>query len=74
MLDRTTKLAVTATTHCLIGCGLGETLGMVITNAPHRKVGPAIIISVMLAFVMGYSLTLWPLLRQGLGHAVVHHH
>lgn len=54
-----------ATGHCLIGCGIGEVLGMVITNAPHRKAGYSIVVSVILAFGFGYALTIWSLLRSG---------
>ena len=54
-----------ATSHCLIGCGIGEVLGMVITNAPHRKAGASIVVSIALAFVFGYALTIWSLMRSG---------
>ena len=56
-----------ATTHCLIGCGIGEVLGMVITNSPHRKAGMSIVVSIILAFIFGYALSMRPLLRSGLG-------
>ena len=65
-LDQSTRTAIMATSHCLMGCGIGEVLGMVITNAPHRKTGPAIIVSVVLAFFFGYLLSLIPLLRSGM--------
>lgn len=54
-----------ATSHCLIGCGIGEILGMVITNAPHRKAGASIFVSIVLAFIFGYTLTIWSLTRSG---------
>lgn len=54
-----------ATTHCLIGCGIGEVVGMVITNSAHRKAGWSIVVSVALAFVFGYALTIWSLVRSG---------
>lgn len=54
-----------ATAHCLAGCGIGEVLGMVITNAPHRKAGASILVSIALAFVFGYALTIWSLMRSG---------
>lgn len=37
---------------------------MVITNAPHRKAGWSIVVSVGLAFVFGYALTIWSLSRN----------
>jgi len=55
-----------ATAHCLIGCGIGEVLGMVLTNAPHRKTAPSLIVSIILAFLIGYSLSLRPLLKSGM--------
>jgi hypothetical protein len=58
-------MAVMATGHCLIGCGIGEVLGMVITNSPHRKAGMSIVVSIILAFVFGYALTIWSLVRSG---------
>lgn len=60
------RLAAQATTHCLIGCGIGEVLGLVIGTALGWTTAPTIILAVALAFVFGYSLTLWPLTRSGL--------
>ena len=58
-------MAVTATAHCLIGCGIGEVLGMVVTNSAHRKAGASIVVSIILAFIFGYALTIWSLVRNG---------
>lgn len=66
-IDPATKTAMMATGHCLIGCGIGEVLGMVVTNAAHRKAGMSIVVSVALAFVFGYALTIWSLVRSGVG-------
>jgi hypothetical protein len=57
------KMAVTATTHCLIGCGIGEILGMVLGAAFNWSNLTTVITSIVLAFIFGYSLTLLPLLR-----------
>lgn len=65
ILDKATKTAMMATAHCLIGCGIGEVLGMVVTNAPHRKAGLSIVVSIVLAFVFGYALTIWSLVKNG---------
>jgi hypothetical protein len=62
----TNRLAVRATTHCLIGCGIGEVLGMVIGTALGWEALPTIALAVALAFLFGYSLTLWPLLSSGM--------
>ena len=57
------RLALQATTHCLTGCAIGEVLGMVIATALGWGNAASIAISVALAFVFGYSLTLGPVLR-----------
>ena len=59
------RLAVSATLHCLTGCGIGEVLGLVIADALGWTTVPAIALAVVLAFIFGYSLTLQPLLRGG---------
>jgi Domain of unknown function (DUF4396) len=61
-----TRLAVTATLHCLTGCAIGEVLGMVIGTAAGLDNWTTVALSVVLAFVFGYSITMSPLLRAGL--------
>jgi hypothetical protein len=61
------RLALSATLHCLTGCGIGEVLGMVIGTALGWGNLPTIALAVALAFAFGYALTLVPLLRAGLG-------
>ena len=61
------RLALSATLHCLTGCGIGEVLGMVIGTAHGLGNLPTIALAVALAFAFGYALTLLPLLRAGLG-------
>jgi len=55
--------AVSATLHCLTGCAIGEILGMVIATALGLSNAPSIVISILLAFLFGYGLTVRPLLR-----------
>jgi hypothetical protein len=57
------RSAFQATTHCLTGCAIGEVLGMVIATALDWGNAASIAISVVLAFLFGYSLTLGPVLR-----------
>lgn len=60
------RLAARATTHCLIGCAIGEVLGMVIGTALGWTDLATIVLAVFLAFVFGYSLTIWPLVASGM--------
>lgn len=60
------KTAASATLHCLTGCAIGEVLGMIISTALAWSAGPSIAISVVLAFIFGYTLSIIPLLRHGL--------
>src|SRR4051794_29302335 len=61
-----TRLAVSATLHCLTGCAIGEVLGMVIGTALGWPNLATVVLSVALAFLFGYSLTIAPVLRSGL--------
>ena len=58
--------AARATLHCLTGCAIGEVLGMVIAAALGLGTTTSIVLSVALAFLFGYALTLRPLLAAGL--------
>jgi hypothetical protein len=60
------RLALSATLHCLTGCGIGEVLGMLVGTALGWGNLPTIALAVGLAFAFGYALTLVPLLRAGL--------
>ncbi len=61
-----TRLAVSATLHCLTGCAIGEILGLVLATWWGWSNGPSIALAVGLAFLFGYSLTIAPMLRAGL--------
>jgi Domain of unknown function (DUF4396) len=65
------RLALTATTHCLTGCAIGEVLGMVLGTAFHWSNSATIVVSVVLSFLFGYGLTVRPLLASGLTTPVV---
>ena len=62
-----TRSAVQATLHCLTGCAIGEVLGMVLATAFGWGNALSIAVSIVLAFVFGYSLTIRPVLRAGVG-------
>jgi len=57
------RLALSATTHCLSGCAIGEVLGLVIGSALGWGTAATIALAVVLAFFFGYLLTLLPLMR-----------
>jgi hypothetical protein len=61
-----TNVAVAATLHCLTGCAIGEIAGMAIGTALGLANSTTVVLSIVLAFVFGYSLTSLPLLRAGL--------
>src|SRR3954447_14829094 len=61
-----TRLAVSATLHCLTGCAIGEVLGMVLGTWWGWGDWATVFLAVVLAFLFGYSLTIAPVLRSGL--------
>ena len=63
------RLAFSATVHCLTGCAIGEILGLVLASWWGWGNVASIVLAIGLAFPFGYSLTLIPLLRSGLGLA-----
>ncbi|MFE6408672.1 DUF4396 domain-containing protein [Streptomyces sp. NPDC057837] len=59
-------MAVRATLHCLTGCAIGEILGMVIGTALGWGNVPTMALAITLAFLFGYSFTLFAVVRAGL--------
>ena len=59
------RVAASATLHCLTGCAIGEVLGMVIGTALGWGTVPTIVLAVALAFLFGYALTMWGVLKAG---------
>lgn len=59
------RMAAQATLHCLTGCAIGEVLGMVIGTAAGLHNATTVVISIALAFVFGYALTMRGVLRAG---------
>jgi hypothetical protein len=62
----TDRLALTATVHCLTGCGIGEVLGLAIATLLGWHDLPSILLAIVLAFFFGYALTIRPLLASGM--------
>jgi hypothetical protein len=61
-----TRLALSATLHCLTGCGIGEVLGLAIATALGWTTAASIVLAIALAFFFGYALAMRPLLAAGL--------
>jgi hypothetical protein len=61
------RLAASATLHCLTGCSIGEVLGMVVGTSQGWSNARTVVVSVVLAFLFGYALTMRPLLGAGMG-------
>ena len=60
-------MALSATLHCLTGCAIGEILGLLIGTAVGLSTGWTVVLAIGLAFLFGYTLSTFPLLRAGLG-------
>ncbi|WP_371668361.1 DUF4396 domain-containing protein [Streptomyces sp. NBC_00289] len=58
--------AVRATLHCLTGCAIGEILGMIVGTALGWGNVPTMVVAIVLAFLFGYSFTLFAVRRAGL--------
>ena len=56
-IDVKTRQAVQHTVHCLVGCGIGEILGMLIAALLGWHRFGRLSLAIVLAFAIGYSLT-----------------
>jgi formate/nitrite transporter FocA (FNT family) len=65
------RLAVSATTHCLIGCAIGEFMGMAIATALGWGNATQTALAIVLAYFFGFGLTALPLVRAGLAVGAV---
>jgi hypothetical protein len=59
------KLAFSATLHCLVGCGIGEVAGMIISAHAGLNSFDSVLISVVLGFIAGLALGIVPLRKFG---------
>lgn len=59
-------MAVGATLHCLTGCSIGEIIGLLVGTAAGWANLPTTVLSIVLAFIFGYSLSALPLVRGGI--------
>ncbi|MCS5488142.1 MULTISPECIES: DUF4396 domain-containing protein [Curtobacterium] len=60
------SMAAQATLHCLTGCAIGEVLGMIIGTAAGFHNAGTIVLSIVLAFIFGYALTMRGVIKSGL--------
>ena len=60
------RTSISATLHCLTGCAIGEVLGMVVGTALGWHNAATVVLSIALAFLFGYALTM----RSALGHGL----
>jgi hypothetical protein len=60
-------LSMQATLHCLLGCGIGEVAGMIISTAIGLSNFDSIVLSVTLGFIAGLALGIVPLKKFGFG-------
>jgi hypothetical protein len=65
-IDSLTKQAMKHTLHCLLGCSIGEILGMVISAWLAFSNQWSIVLSVVLAFFFGYLLTVRSLIKKNM--------
>ena len=59
--------AAMVTLHCLTGCLIGEWLGLAIGVVMSLPVRATVVLATALAYASGFGLTMWPLLRSGMG-------
>lgn len=62
--DDRTRHAIAHTYHCLIGCGIGEIIGMLIASLFGWHRFERVVIAIILAFVFGYGLTFRGIRKQ----------
>lgn len=60
------RLAVSATTHCMTGCVLGEVTGLAVATALGWSTVGQFALAIGLAYLFGFTLTSIPLVRAGL--------
>ena len=59
--------AATVTLHCLTGCLVGEWAGLAIGVGLSLPSAVTAVVATVLAYTSGFGLTLWPLVRRGIG-------
>lgn len=60
------SLTTAATLHCLTGCAIGEWIGLAIGVSLGLNPWATMVLATALGFLSGYTLGLWPLVKQGM--------
>ncbi|MGQ0501565.1 MAG: DUF4396 domain-containing protein [Panacagrimonas sp.] len=63
----TIGLTTASTLHCLTGCAVGEFIGLAIGVSLGLNPWAITVLATAMSFASGYTLGLWPLVRQGMG-------
>lgn len=59
------RMAASATIHCLIGCSIGELIGVTIGTHMEWQPHETVLLAASLSFASGYAFSTWPLVRVG---------
>jgi hypothetical protein len=62
----TMKMAISATWHCLLGCGLGEVAGMILATSIGLAATASIVLAVVCGIIGGFTLGMVPWMKHGL--------
>ncbi len=62
--------AASATLHCLTGCAIGEITGLIIGEIAGLAQAVTIALSIALAFLFGYSLSILPVVKSGVALSI----
>ena len=65
-VDNLATLTASATLHCLTGCVIGETIGLLLGVSLQWQPLQTALVATALAFLSGFALTLLPALKRGL--------
>lgn len=61
----TSRMAASATLHCLLGCAIGEMVGVTIGTHTGIGVSNTLVLASGLSFVSGYTFSTVPIVRAG---------
>ena len=65
MTHSTLRMAASATLHCLIGCAVGEMVGVTIGTHTNIGISSTLVLAGGLSFVSGYAFSTVPIVRAG---------